>query len=223
MRQRLRTVPLLLALAPALLLGVSSCTPSHQYTPPLSVGDTPTPQTLSTAPMTPTQAKIVAGARKQIGDVYDASYCSISYPNGDPPAGRGACTDVVVRSLRAAGFDLQALVHADMIRHWDEYPHSYGLRRPDPNIDHRRVPNLSVFFRHHGQSLPNAVMPQTLWTWQPGDIVCWKMPGGADHTGVVSDRRNASGVPLVIHNIGGCQEQDVLTVWTIAGHYRYPK
>ena len=143
------------------------------------------------APPTPSQAKIVAGARAQIGDAYDASYCVLSYPNGDPPAGRGACTDVVVRGLRADGLDLQTLVHADMTRHWD--------------------------------TLPNMVTPKTLSTWEPGDIVCWKMPGGGDHTGLVSDRRDLRGIPLVIHNLGGCQEQDVLTNWTIAGHYRYPK
>ncbi len=174
-------------------------------------------------PETPAQAKIVAGARAQIGDIYDASYCSLSYPNGDPPQGRGACTDVVVRGLRAAGYDLQRLVHADMKQHWDSYPHSYGLARPDPNIDHRRVPNLAVFFRRHGRTLPNAVAPQTLRTWQPGDIVCWKLPGGVDHTGLVSDKVDGRGVPFVIHNLSRCVEQDVLTDWPIVGHYRYPK
>ncbi len=175
------------------------------------------------APLTPTQEKITAEARAQIGDVYDASYRTMPYPNGDPPAGRGACTDVVVRGLRAAGFDLQRLVHEDMKRRWEAYPHSYGLARPDPNIDHRRVPNLAVFFRRHGRALPNTVTPHTLPTWQPGDIVCWKMPGGGDHTGLISSRRDLQGIPLVIHNLGGCREQDVLTDWTIAGHYRYPK
>ena len=174
-------------------------------------------------PLTPLQAKIVGGAKAQLGDAYDASYRVIPYPNGDPPAGRGACTDVVVRSLRAGGFDLQALVHDDMTRHWDRYPHAWGLARPDSNIDHRRVPNLAVFFRTHGKTLSNSVTPQTLPTWQPGDIVCWKMPGGGDHTGLISDRRDTSGIPLVIHNLGLCREQDVLTAWTIAGHYRYPK
>ncbi len=175
------------------------------------------------AALTPRQARIVAGAKKQIGDIYDASYCTMSYPNGDPPAGRGACTDVVVRSLRADGVDLQALVHADMTRHWDHYPHRWGLSRPDPNIDHRRVPDLAIFFRNHGKTLPDAVTPQTLPTWQPGDVVCWKLPGGLDHTGIVSDTRNGRGIPLVIHNLGRCEEQDVLTAWPIAGHYRYPK
>ena len=175
------------------------------------------------APLTPLQARFVAGAKAQIGNSYNASYCVLSYPNGDPPAGQGACTDVVIRSLRVGGYDLQSQVHEDMIRHWDEYPHRWGLSGPDPNIDHRRVPNLAVFFARHGQTLPVAVTSKTLSTWQPGDIVVWKMPGGGDHIGLLADRRDLQGVPLVIHNLGRVAEQDVLTQWTIAGHYRYPK
>ena len=173
-------------------------------------------------PLTPLQARIIAGARAQIGNGYNASYCRLSYPNGDPPAGQGACTDVVVRSLRGGGYDLQALVHEDMTRHWDQYPHRWGLPGPDPNIDHRRVPNLARFFLRHGQTLPVAVTPKTLPTWQPGDVVTWRMPGGGDHCGIVSDRCDLAGRPLVIHNLGRVAEQDVLTAWPISGHYRYP-
>ncbi len=174
------------------------------------------------SPMTARQARIVHAARAQVGDVYDASYCLLAYPNGDPPRGTGACTDVVIRSLRADGIDLQARVHADMARHWGRYPHRWGLSRPDPNIDHRRVPNLAVFFTRHGRVLPCAVTPATLPTWKPGDIVAWKLPPNTDHIGVVSDRRDAQGVPLVIHNMSRCAEQDALTAWPIVGHYRYP-
>ncbi len=218
---------LLTPLGLAACLACVSCT-AHREMPrmpfvaqnlPMPLAAPPAPPTL---PETPTQAKIVRAARAQIGDVYDASYCSLSYPNGDPPRGRGACTDVVVRGLRAAGVDLQARVHADMTAHWDRYPHFYGLRRPDPNIDHRRVPNLAVFFRRHGRTLPNAVTAGTLPAWQPGDVVCWKLPNGLDHTGLVSGRRDAQGVPFVIHNLRVCAEEDVLTAWPIAGHYRYP-
>ena len=174
------------------------------------------------APLTPHQKRIVQAARAQVGDVYDASYCTLTYPNGDPPRGTGACTDVVIRSLRADNIDLQTLVHEDMARHWDRYPHRWGLARPDPNIDHRRVPNLAVFFTRHGRVLPCAVSVSTLPTWQPGDIVAWKLPPNTDHIGVVSDRRDAQGVPLVIHNMSRCAEQDALTAWPIVGHYRYP-
>ena len=173
-------------------------------------------------PLTSLQARFVAGARAQLGNFYDASYYVLSYPNGDPPTGQGACTDVIIRSLRAGGYDLQSQVHEDMARHWDQYPHRWGLSHPDPNIDHRRVPNLAVFFTHHGQILPRAVTPKTLSTWQPGDIVVWKMSNGGDHIGLLADRRDLQGIPLVIHNLGRVAEQDVLTQWMIAGHYRYP-
>jgi len=174
-------------------------------------------------PLTYTQAKLVGGAMAQIGNRYNASYCTLSYPNGDPPAGQGACTDVVIRSLRADGHDLQAEVHEDMRHHWSRYPHKWGLTRPDPNIDHRRVPNLAAFFAQNARVLPVEVNAKTLPTWQPGDIVTWKMPGGGDHIGLLADRRNLQGVPLVIHNLGRVAEQDVLRQWPVAGHYRYPK
>lgn len=187
---------------------------------PASLPPAPLSALMPVPSLTPFQTKVLAGAKRQIGDAYDASYRTLPYPNGDPPVGQGACTDVVVRSLRAGGYDLQALVHRDMAAHWDQYPHQSGLPRPDRNIDHRRVPNLARFFARHGQVLTNAVSPKTLPQWQPGDIVCWKIP--SDHIGLVSDRRDPQGVPLVIHNLGPCAEQDVLTQWPIAGHYRYP-
>ena len=167
--------------------------------------------------------RVVAGARAQIGDSYDPSYVRIPYPNGDVAKGAGVCTDVVVRALRAAGHDLQRLIHQDMRRHFARYPRKWGLRRPDRNIDHRRVPNQMTFFARHGQTLPKNVTPATLATWQPGDIVCWKLDNGLDHTGVISDRKNENGAPLVIHNIARCAEDDCLTRWKITGHFRYPK
>ncbi len=162
--------------------------------------------------------KIVAGARAQIGDVYDASYVGLAYPNGDVARRRGACTDVVIRALRGVGHDLQREVYADRRRR--------GVSRPDRSIDHRRVRNLRDFFARHGQTLTRQVTPQTLaaGVWRPGDIVCWKLPNGLDHIGIVSDQKNAAGsVPLVIHNIGPtCREEDCLTAWPITDHFRYP-
>jgi uncharacterized protein YijF (DUF1287 family) len=162
--------------------------------------------------------KIVAAARAQIGDVYDASYVRLAYPNGDVARGRGACTDVVIRALRrAVGHDLQRAVYADRRRR--------GVKQPDPNIDHRRVRNLRPFFARHAQTLTKQVTPENLaaGAWRAGDIVCWKLPGGLDHIGIVSDRKNAAGVPLVIHNIGpACREEDCLTAWPITDHFRYP-
>lgn len=164
---------------------------------------------------------IIEGAHEQAseGAKYDASYVRIAYPNGDVPLTQGACTDVIVRALRHAGYDLQSLIHEDIEKHPSDYP-LHG-RAPDSNIDHRRVPNQIVFFRKYGQSLPLAVNSGTLSTWRPGDFVYWS-PFGGEHTGVVSDDVNASGVPMVIHNLGGCHEEDCLTRWPIVGHYRFP-
>lgn len=169
-------------------------------------------------PASPVAARILSGAKAQQGNFYDASYLPINYPNGDVPNG-GACSDVIVRALRNAGFDLQTLMHADMTAHFDLYPHTWKLPAPNTNIDHRRVPNQKVFFKRFGQTLPLEVSRRTLKTWQPGDIVQWNT-GRNWHTGIVSDTRNARGEPFVIHNGSVCVEDDCLTRWKITGHFR---
>lgn len=171
----------------------------------------------------PIARKIVKAARAQEGDLYDASYYKLSFPGGDVPKGAGACTDVVVRSLRAVGYDLQKLINADMRANFSKYPNSWGLNRTDKNIDHRRVPNHMVFFERFGKSLPLGTSGADLKTWKPGDIVCWRMEGGKWHTGVLSDGVGESGKPLVVHNAWVCAEQDYLDNWPIVGHYRFPK
>jgi uncharacterized protein YijF (DUF1287 family) len=168
--------------------------------------------------------KIVNGAKLEaIREVpYDAAYLSIPYPNGDVPANQGACTDVVVRALRNAGCDLQKLIHEDMEGSFSAYPHRYGLNRPDPNIDHRRVPNQMVFMRRHGKSLPLETTGEARGTWQPGDIVYWNFGNGLQHCGVVCNVRNPEGLPLVIHNASATRQADCLTRWEIIGHFRFP-
>lgn len=170
----------------------------------------------------PIARKIVLAAHQQEGDAYDASYVKISYPNGDVPAGEGACTDVVIRSLRAAGVDLQKLIHEDMARDFGRYPDPWKLGHTDKNIDHRRVPNHITFLEKYGQSLPVGTSGKDLKTWLPGDIVYWKMDGNRWHTGIISDGIGPSGYPMVIHNAFQCIEQDYLTNWPIIGHFRYP-
>lgn len=165
-------------------------------------------------------ARVIAGARRQVGVtlIYDGRYQRIEYPCGDVPIERGVCTDVVVRAFRHAGFDLQALLHEDMLRSWSEYPKLWGHARPDANIDHRRVPNLATYFRRHGETLPVSVRAQD---YRPGDIVTWRLPSGSPHIGIVSDSA-AAGRHLVLHNIGsGAQIDDVLFAYALTGHYRW--
>jgi len=170
----------------------------------------------------PIAAKIVAGAKKQFGTSYDPAYVRIAYPGGDVPRDRGVCTDVVVRALRHANYDLQRLIHEDMKKHFALYPKKWGLKRADSNIDHRRVPNQMQFFERFGQTLTKTAAPSTASQWRAGDIVCWRFSNGLYHTGIVSDRLNAEGLPFVIHNLSTCVEEDCLAAWKIIGHYRYP-
>jgi uncharacterized protein YijF (DUF1287 family) len=165
---------------------------------------------------------LVSAARQQVGVTvhYDGRYTALAYPGGDLPVDRGVCTDVVIRAYRVLGLDLQQRVHEDMKAAWQEYPRLWGLSRPDPNIDHRRVPNLVTYFRRHGSVLRALRDPVA---YLPGDLVAWRLPSGVPHIGIVSDHTSAAGVPLVIHNIGsGAVEEDVLFAWTVTGHFRYP-
>jgi uncharacterized protein YijF (DUF1287 family) len=166
---------------------------------------------------------IVRAARAQIGRTvkYDPAYRTLSYPNGDPPVEVGVCTDVVIRALRASlDMDLQRLVHEDMRRSFTEYPRNWGLKRPDRNIDHRRVPNLTTFFERSGWSLPVTKSPRD---YRPGDLITCTVPPNLPHIMIVSDRTNREGRPLVIHNIGsGTREEDRLFEFPITGHFRIP-
>lgn len=153
---------------------------------------------------------------------YDGSYFSIEYPGGDVPANIGVCTDVVIRSYRTLNIDLQKLVHEDMAANFDKYPSKriWGLSRPDKNIDHRRVPNLQVFFSRNGKELP---ISQNADAYEPGDIVTWMLPGNLPHIGIVTDKISTeSGNPMIVHNIGaGPQLEDMLFTYEITGHYKY--
>jgi uncharacterized protein YijF (DUF1287 family) len=180
---------------------------------------------LAGAPAVAGNADIVAAAQAQVGVTlrYDPAYRSLKYPGGDVPATLGVCTDVIVRALRTArALDLQQLVHEDLAANWDEYPHQrrWNLAKPDPNIDHRRVPNLMVYLQRAGYGRRPA---RDAATYLPGDIVAWDLGRGILHIGIIGDLRTAAGVPLVIHNIGaGAREEDILFRYTIIGQYRLP-
>lgn len=166
--------------------------------------------------------RVVAAALAQVGvtTTYDASYRSIPYPGGDVPLSGGVCTDVVIRAFRAIAVDLQVLVHEDMRANFSAYPRNWGLRRPDRNIDHRRVPNLQTLFSRKGLALPVTARAAD---YAAGDVVTWMLPGNLPHIGIVSSTRTRlAGRPLIIHNIGsGAQHEDVLFAWKITGHYRW--
>lgn len=152
--------------------------------------------------------------------VYDPSYFSIVYPNGDVPKDRGVCTDVIIRAYRKIGIDLQKEVHEDMKKSFSAYPKIWGLKTTDKNIDHRRVPNLMTFFKRKGAEIRVSDTPSD---YQPGDIVTWNLGGAVTHIGIVVNRKSNDGERnLIVHNIGAGQAiQDCLFDYKIIGHYRY--
>ena len=170
----------------------------------------------------PWAARLIAAARRQIGTttIYDPAYVGLKYPMGDVPRERGVCTDVVIRAYRDAfAIDLQKLVHEDMAASFARYPKIWGLKRPDRNIDHRRVPNLEVYLARRSAGLPVSANAAD---YQPGDLVTQRLPGNLPHIAIVSDETGAGGQPLVIHNIGaGARLEDTLFAFTINGHYRF--
>jgi len=151
---------------------------------------------------------------------YDPAYVDIPYPGGDVPIERGVCSDVVIRAFRATGVDLQVEIHRDMKQNFSAYPKMWGLSRPDPNIDHRRVPNLMKFFERKGKSLPVSDQPVD---YLPGDVVAWRLPNGLYHIGLVSNLPSSDPRRfLVIHNIGaGTRTEDILFAFEVLGRYRY--
>lgn len=153
---------------------------------------------------------------------YNAAYVSIPYPMGDVPSNTGVCTDVVIRAYRKIGIDLQKEVHEDMKRNFGVYPKTWGLTKPDTNIDHRRVPNLMTFFARHGTSLP---ISSSATDYKPGHIVCWDLGGGITHIGIVVNKKSSDSQRyLVVHNIGAGQVlEDCLFSYTIIGHYSFCK
>ncbi len=167
--------------------------------------------------------KLIAAAESQIGKTlwYDGAYAKLPYPNGDVPIERGVCTDVVIRAYRdGLNVDLQKLVHDDMSQNFAAYPAKWGLKRPDSNIDHRRVPNLQVFFTRRKSSLP---VSNDGAAYLPGDVVTMELPGKLTHIAVVTHRASDDGLrPLCVHNIGaGARLDDALFAFELTGHYRF--
>jgi len=208
----------------ALFLIVAFSTSCQRPSQPQQSEKQETIATLEPLPATvsPQLRQLVESAIEQtkVTTGYDPSYVGLRYPGGDVPIETGVCSDVVVRSFRKAGIDLQKEIHDDMGRAWPDYPKKWGASGRDPNIDHRRVLNLMTYFERQGKSLPITTSRDD---YLPGDVVAWDLGNGVDHVGIVvnswSENRDAY---LVVHNIGvGTRAEDVLFNWKIIGHYRY--
>lgn len=153
---------------------------------------------------------------------YTPDYISIKYPNGDVPATTGVCSDVVIRAYRKLGIDLQKEVHEDMKANFSKYPTKWGLKKTDTNIDHRRVPNLEVFFTRKGEKLP---VSENANDYKVGEMVTWMIGDKLPHIGIITHKKSADGKrPLIVHNVGGGQVlEDCLFNYTIVGHFKYMK
>jgi uncharacterized protein YijF (DUF1287 family) len=176
-------------------------------------------------------SRLASAAQTQLGVTrdYDPAYVALSYPGGDVPRKTGVCADVVIRAARdGLGQDLQTLIHEDMTEAFSAYPARWGLKKPDANIDHRRVPNLETWFERRGGLVWRAAaddagkaFPEPL---QVGDILTWRgRKANAPHIGVIT-RTGRS--PLILHNFGSGVMQHPLWLtglWLRAhGHYRWP-
>ncbi|GHV52907.1 hypothetical protein FACS1894206_02590 [Deltaproteobacteria bacterium] len=164
---------------------------------------------------------MLAGARAEVAR--KPIYRSVYYKGGYPPADEGVCTDLVARAFADAGYDLKGMIDADIRKAGSDYP---GVKKPDPHIDYRRVPNQYAFFRRHAKSLTIKILPgdaKNLREWQAGDLVVFKNP---DHIAILSDKRNDEGIPLLLHNQGPwATEGDDFMAWHkrgIAAHFRFP-
>lgn len=154
--------------------------------------------------------------------VYTPDYVGIKYPNGDVPEKTGVCTDVIIRAYRKLGIDLQKEVHEDMRANFSKYHNlkKWGLKTSDKNIDHRRVPNLEVFFERKGEKLK---ITDNASDYKTGEIVTWMINGKLPHIGIVTHIKTKDGKRnLIVHNIGSGQVlEDCLFSFEIVGHFRY--
>ena len=170
-------------------------------------------------------AEKVSNAAIQIIDkdvVYTPDYVKLKYPNGDVPAKTGVCTDVIIRAYRKLNIDLQKEVHEDMVANFTKYPNlkKWGLKTTDKNIDHRRVPNLEVFFVRKGKTL---LITQNANDYKTGEIVTWMINDKLPHIGIITHLKSKDGKRnLIVHNVGNGQVlEDCLFSYTIVGHFQY--
>jgi uncharacterized protein len=176
------------------------------------------------------QRELVACAEGQVarGVRLSTRYHPMAYPWGDLPGHLGSSPDLIIRCLRAIGLDLQQLVHVDRVRHARRYPlHLWASSRADKAIDHRRLANLYTFlaaFTERGAITVDS--PEKLAAFVPGDLVFWTTASGGEYpglAGIVLDRRDEHGVPLVATlapDDRRTTDHHRLTDWPLTGHLR---
>ena len=205
----------------AFVLAFAGCTGISAQLQKPAKESSPALQAVKKTASTPNE-KLIAAAIEQVGITteYDAAYVRLTFPNGDVPLKTGVCADVVVRAFRQAAVDLQKEINSDMKRSFAKYPKKWGAKAADTNIDHRRVPNLMMWFERQGKIQPPSAEPKD---YLPGDVVAWDLGKGLTHIGLLSDvKNNTQNNYLIVHNIGaGAQLEDRLFEWKIIGHYRY--
>ncbi len=152
---------------------------------------------------------------------YDPAYFKIDFPQGDVPFSKGVAADLVVRCYRKLGIDLQPEIHEDMKANHRLYPELWGSHVIDPNIDHRRVPNLKTFFARKGETIKTS---RNSADYKTGDIVVWALPNAESHIGIIVPGPDGDGgAPWVVHHPagGGVKWEDALFDYQILGHFRY--
>ena len=203
------------ALVAAVVIGVAAAVALSNLFPHRQTMPAAKPAPLVAA-LSPFQQKVLADLQRQVRA--NIGYKDGYYIGGEPPANKGVCTDVVIRSFRAAGVDLRREVAADIRAHLSDYQ----ITKPDSNIDHRRCRNLIVFFRRHARALP---LEGAESDWQVGDLVFWDTAGKGpvDHVGMIANGRDAQHFPTVVHHWPGLpvSETGGLYNWAVREHFRY--
>ncbi|HKX26923.1 MAG TPA: DUF1287 domain-containing protein [Blastocatellia bacterium] len=211
-----------------LLVLLSGCDPIRSSPKAVDLSERQLTEARQVKPNATPLEKVVADSIEQTTKTfsYDPAYVKLDYPNGDVPIDRGVCADVVIRAFRKGGVDLQKEVHEDLKQNFAKYPRKWGAKKPDRNIDHRRVPNLMTWFERQGKSVPPVQEDRAgdaARDYLPGDVIVWELGSGLVHIGLVSGVKvKDADRYAIVHNIGsGAKLEDVLFAWKIIGHYRY--
>jgi uncharacterized protein YijF (DUF1287 family) len=175
----------------------------------------------------PDPLDVLIGAKKTVlnADDYTEGYVEMKYPMGDVPREIGVCTDVIVRAVRNAGIDLQKALHEDIRKAPKAYPMIKGSG--NASIDQRRVGTLLPYFKRHWEA-HTAKLDDAADPLRPGDVIfmdTFPSRSGPDHIGIISDRVDSQGLPLVINNWTNgttTAEMDLLTFVPVLYRFRLP-